>query len=125
MADDFFKSGGSTVPVAASEQALSALTPQDLMALPRRVRPDWMLTRYPVSVAEFEHLNREAHKPDPKCPSGKLVSLLNRLPKAGRSACCDADSCESIPGTDTRGASCGQLKTAHDTTATSSVIQAT
>ena len=64
MASDFFESGGSTIPVAASEQALSALTPQDLMAIPRKVRPDWMVTRYPVSMAEFEHLNSEAHKPD-------------------------------------------------------------
>jgi hypothetical protein len=61
---DHFESGGSREPVAAAEQALSDLTPQDLMALPRKERPNWMVTRYPVSMEEFERLNAEANQPD-------------------------------------------------------------
>ncbi len=61
---DYFESAGSRDPVAAAEQALSDLTPQDLMALPRKERPNWMVTRYPVSMEEFERLNAEANQPD-------------------------------------------------------------
>jgi len=61
---EYFDSGASTVPVPSTEQALADLTPQDLMALPRKERPNWMVTRYPVSMEEFERLNAEAQQPD-------------------------------------------------------------
>jgi len=70
MTEDY-QSGASDTPVPSSEQALSELTPQDLMALPRKERPTWMVTRYPVSVEEFQQLNEEAVRPDQE-PLGAL-----------------------------------------------------
>lgn len=65
MAD--YESGGSEIAIAGAEQSLGALTPQDFMALPPKpTRPDWMLTRYPVDMAEFERLNRAAEQIDPQ-----------------------------------------------------------
>jgi hypothetical protein len=61
---DFYESGGSRTSIAAMAQALSDLTPQDLMAVPVKQRPTWMQTRYPVSIERFEQLNAEARQPD-------------------------------------------------------------
>jgi hypothetical protein len=62
---DNYESGGSSVGVASSQQALADLTVEDLMALPpKAARPSWMVTRYPVSMEEFERLNEAANIPD-------------------------------------------------------------
>jgi hypothetical protein len=46
-------------------RSLSDVTVQELMALPANpARPTWQVTRYPVSIEEFEELNRAAEEYD-------------------------------------------------------------
>ena len=63
--EDFFSEGGSAEAVAAVTSDISSLAPPDLMpldALPPR--PDFMKTRFPVSMEEYRALSAAAAEPD-------------------------------------------------------------
>ncbi len=104
---DYFHSGPSGSGIQASAQALSDLTPAELMALPTKVRPDWMVTRYPVSLEEFERLNERAHEPDPagmalgaeagQAQQDQATDNVPRSQAAGRSARERAGAVEDVP----------------------------
>ena len=65
---DYYESGGSEVEVVGTEQNLEELTGQELMSLmatvPTPERPSWMVTRFPVSMEEFQQLNEAAQTAD-------------------------------------------------------------
>jgi hypothetical protein len=57
--------GAASGPVSGSSQSYEALTVADLMAFPpKAARPSWMVTRYPVSMEEYERLNLAARTPE-------------------------------------------------------------
>ena len=65
---DYYEAGGSEVEVTGAEQSVEELTGQELMNLmttvPRAARPSWMVTRFPVSMEEFQRLNEAAQEAD-------------------------------------------------------------
>jgi hypothetical protein len=61
----FFEGAGHTTGVAGTEQNLNEVTRDELMrSPPKAVRPHWMVTRFPVSMAEFEQHKTAAAAPD-------------------------------------------------------------
>lgn len=67
----FFLSGGSEVEVPGAAALVDQLSADELFAMfiaepqPTSARPDWMVTRFPVDMDEFERLNAEANVPEP------------------------------------------------------------
>src|SRR5262245_22507710 len=63
MAD--YDASGPSDPVAGASRSLEQVTAAELMTrTPESGRPDWMVTRYPVSMEEFARLNELATQPD-------------------------------------------------------------
>jgi hypothetical protein len=63
--DDDFDSGAGGLAVAGVTRSLSDLTPADNVLIPARVaKPSWMVTRFPVDLAEYRRLNEQAQQPD-------------------------------------------------------------
>jgi hypothetical protein len=61
----FFEAAGNTPGVAGAEQHLNEITREDLMrSPPKAVRPHWMVTRFPVSMDEFDRHKAAAAAPD-------------------------------------------------------------
>jgi hypothetical protein len=64
MAD--FADSGPSEPVRGAERSLADVTAMEaLQAPPSPVRPDWMVTRWPVSREEFNSLNEQANEASP------------------------------------------------------------
>lgn len=67
----YFQSGGSVAEIPGAAALLDQLSADELFAMfiaepqPNSARPDWMLTRFPVDMEEFERLNAEANLPEP------------------------------------------------------------
>jgi hypothetical protein len=64
MAEEY-SSGGSELVEGGAVLAVEELGPEAFMAMPPTpARPSWMVTRFPVSMEDFERLNEEADQPD-------------------------------------------------------------
>jgi hypothetical protein len=62
---EFYDSGGSD-PITGAARSLADITVPELLRLPPSpARPDWMITRYPVPIEEYERLRGEAEAPAP------------------------------------------------------------
>jgi len=75
-------SGAGSEPVAAASRSLEDLTVEELMELaPKAVRPDWMVTRYPVSMEEYGALKEAADEaePEPEQP-GEALAVKDTTP---------------------------------------------
>ncbi|MGH3924084.1 MAG: hypothetical protein ACRDTT_14660, partial [Pseudonocardiaceae bacterium] len=65
MADDLLQGGGATAS-PGTPRSLAELTPADNIAISVRVaKPQWMETRFPVSMETYQQLVREAEQADP------------------------------------------------------------
>lgn len=63
MAEDY--ESGASAPVTGASRSLEEVTTAELMAAPEPpVRPPWMETRFPVSIAEWQRLELEARTPN-------------------------------------------------------------
>ena len=91
---DYYEASGSEVEVTGAEQSVEELTGQELMSLmttvPRAARPPWMLTRFPVSMEEFQRLNEVAQEADRE-------SLAAFIDESGADADVEAEYEEDIP----------------------------
>ncbi len=64
MAD--YDASGASEPVTGASRALEDVTQDELMRLqPDPQRPDWMVTRFPVSMEEFARISEAARRPEP------------------------------------------------------------
>ncbi len=64
MAEEY-SSGGSEPVYGRSVEAVKDLPAEEFMRMPAApARPDWMVTRFPVSMEEFQRLNEQADIPD-------------------------------------------------------------
>ena len=67
----FFQSGASAPDIQGAAALLDQLSAEELFAMfmaepqPSSARPDWMVTRYPVPMEEYERLNAEANEAGP------------------------------------------------------------
>lgn len=69
MADQYSSAPGGQVDGVL--RSLSDVTVEELMQLPANpARPSWQVTRYPVSLEEFERLNQAANEPDRAAAAG-------------------------------------------------------
>lgn len=70
-ANGFYQSGGSTADIQGAAALLDQLSADELFAMfmaepqPNSARPAWMVTRFPVSMEEYERLNAEATEAGP------------------------------------------------------------
>jgi hypothetical protein len=90
MAEDYL-SGASEPEIAGAEQSPENLTVEALMAFPPKAsRPKWMVTRFPVSMEEYQKLNEAANQPDAK-------TLAAAEDQAGADADVEMESMEDVP----------------------------
>ncbi len=121
MAD--YDGSGASEPVPGAERRLADLTMAEaLEPPPSPIRPDWMITRWPVSREEFERLNEQAREaePTPESPEAAGVQedpiadeaeLLQEVPEdapagPGPAAPATTASFEGIPQTAFRPPDC-------------------
>ncbi|HEX9990178.1 MAG TPA: hypothetical protein VGE45_17100 [Chloroflexia bacterium] len=73
-APQLFSAAGSEPVMGVQRSLADVAAPELLMALaPSPARPDWMVTRYPVSMEEFSQLKQDAEVPDPVTAALALV----------------------------------------------------
>jgi len=99
MADDL-RQGGGAAPSAGTPRSLDELTAADNVATSVRIaKPDWMQTRFPVSMEEYRTLVREAEQADPAPMSAETDDTLVVDPstEVAVARSFDATSFEDVP----------------------------
>ncbi len=67
MANDYYSEGASAAPIPSSSRSIEDLTAADFKLFSAGVaKPDWMMTRFPVSMDEYRALTEQANEPDPQ-----------------------------------------------------------